>query len=160
MSYKFNIIAIIIIAVILLTTIPTYSQTINRYIFPFPNRKNDSQIRVSPLFNGYHRNKALEFSYEPMPTESMKEKAKSVTEEYSETESINFLNEHKFINYYEPQSNLLKELESEAKLAIKKQQENSEKELLEIQKNNIASYTAKLKAKKSQTENKNINETK
>ena len=57
---------------------PAQSQTIYRYVYPHQNRKNDSQIKPSPYASGYYNYKPIEFSYEPVPTESMKEKAKRV----------------------------------------------------------------------------------
>lgn len=126
-----------------------HSQTINRYIFPHPNRKNDSQISYSPYSSGYNTSKALEFSYEPIPTVSMKNRANSIIPQKSTLKEYKYYNEEsKLDSFYEQQSNFLKDLDNEANLAIQKQKEETEKAQLIEQQNNIASFTAYLKSKK------------
>ncbi|MBP5470639.1 MAG: hypothetical protein J6Z11_15510, partial [Candidatus Riflebacteria bacterium] len=54
------------------------SQTVSKRIFLHQNRKNDSQIKSSPLSSGYDNNNFFEVSYEPIPTEAMKRRAKAI----------------------------------------------------------------------------------
>ncbi|MBQ3643068.1 MAG: hypothetical protein II961_00590 [Candidatus Riflebacteria bacterium] len=140
----------------LLLSIPAESQTINRYIFPYPNRKNDSQIRNSPYTSGYYNYKPIEFSYEPVPTESMKEKANRVIDfpklqktEDEEEDIEKILGGMDFDSFsFGEESTIIKELEEEANIAISKQQEEAEKALLAKRKSNVASYAASVEAKK------------
>jgi hypothetical protein len=140
----------------LLLSIPAESQTINRYVFPYPNRKNDSQIRNSPYTSGYYNYKPIEFSYEPVPTESMKEKANRVIDfsklqktEDEEEDIEKILGGMDFDNFsFGEESTIIKELEEEANIAISKQQEEAEKALLAKRKSNVASYAASVEAKK------------
>ena len=138
-------------------SIPTYSQTINRYLYPYPNRKNDSLIKPSPYSSGYYNYKPIEFSYEPVPTESMKERAKRILdslpksqEQSSEDEDIEkILGGMNFDSFsFGEQSTIIKELEEEANLAITKQQDEAELAKLAKRKSNIASYAASVEAKK------------
>ena len=130
------------------------SQTINRYLFLHQNGKNDSQIRRSPLSSGYDKGKYYEFNYEPVPGEVMREKAKIVIpdnenindEEKEDIEKI--LGGYNFDFSYEEESTFLKELDAEAEQAILKQQLEKERASIEKQKSNIASYTARVEAKK------------
>jgi hypothetical protein len=132
------------------------SQTIYRYVYPHQNRKNDSQIKPSPYASGYYNYKPIEFSYEPIPTESMKEKAKRVldslpvAQEESEEEDIEkILGGMNFDSFsFGEQSTIIKELEEEAKTAIAKQETEAEKALLAKRKTNVASYAASVEAKK------------
>ncbi len=132
------------------------SQTIYRYVYPHQNRKNDSQIKPSPYASGYYNYKPIEFSYEPVPTESMKEKAKRVldslpvAQEESEEEDIEkILGGMNFDSFsFGEQSTIIKELEEEAKTAIAKQETEAEKALLAKRKTNVASYAASVEAKK------------
>ncbi|MBQ2591900.1 MAG: hypothetical protein II567_01290 [Candidatus Riflebacteria bacterium] len=132
------------------------SQTIYRYVYPNQNRKNDSQIKPSPYASGYYNYKPIEFSYEPVPTESMKEKAKRVldslpvAQEESEEEDIEkILGGMNFDSFsFGEQSTIIKELEEEAKTAIAKQETEAEKALLAKRKTNVASYAASVEAKK------------
>ncbi len=135
---------------------PAQSQTIYRYVYPHQNRKNDSQIKPSPYASGYYNYKPIEFSYEPVPTESMKEKAKRVldslpvAQEESEEEDIEkILGGMNFDSFsFGEQSTIIKELEEEAKTAIAKQETEAEKALLAKRKTNVASYAASVEAKK------------
>ena len=135
---------------------PAQSQTIYRYVYPHQNRKNDSQIKPSPYASGYYNYKPIEFSYEPVPTESMKEKAKRVldslpvAQEESEEEDIEkILGGMNFDSFsFGEQSTIIKELEEEAKAAIAKQETEAEKALLAKRKTNVASYAASVEAKK------------
>lgn len=135
---------------------PAQSQTIYRYVYPHQNRKNDSQIKPSPYASGYYNYKPIEFSYEPVPTESMKEKAKRVldslpvTQEEREEEDIEkILGGMNFDSFsFGEQSTIIKELEEEAKAAIAKQETEAEKALLAKRKTNVASYAASVEAKK------------
>ena len=111
--------------------LPAQSQTIYRYVYPHQNRKNDSQIKPSPYASGYYNYKAIEFSYEPIPTESMKEKAKRVLdslpkaqeEESGEEDIEKILGGMNFDSFsFGEQSTIIKELEEEAKSAISKQE--------------------------------------
>ncbi len=133
------------------------SQTIYRYVYPHQNRKNDSQIKPSPYASGYYNYKPIEFSYEPIPTESMKEKAKRVLEslpvnqeEESKEEDIEkILGGMNFDSFsFGEQSTIIKELEEEVKTAIAKQETEAEKALLAKRKTNVASYAASVEAKK------------
>ncbi len=133
------------------------SQTIYRYVYPHQNRKNDSQINPSPYASGYYNYKPIEFSYEPIPTESMKEKAKRVLEslpvnqeEESKEEDIEkILGGMNFDSFsFGEQSTIIKELEEEVKTAIAKQETEAEKALLAKRKTNVASYAASVEAKK------------
>ena len=137
--------------------LPAQSQTIYRYVYPHQNRKNDSQIKPSPYASGYYNYKPIEFSYEPIPTEPMKEKAKRVLdslpkaqeEESGEEDIEKILGGMNFDSFsFGEQSTIIKELEEEAKSAISKQEIESEKALLAKRKTNIASYAASVEAKK------------
>ena len=137
--------------------LPAQSQTIYRYVYPHQNRKNDSQIKPSPYSSGYYNYKPIEFSYEPIPTESMKEKAQRVLdslpktqEEENEEEDIEkILGGMNFDSFsFGEQSTIIKELEEEAKNAIAKQEIEAEKALLAKRKTNVASYAASVEAKK------------
>ena len=136
--------------------LPAQSQTIYRYVYPHQNRKNDSQIKSSPYASGYYNYKPIEFSYEPIPTESMKEKAKRVldslpkAQEESEEEDIEkILGGMNFDAFsFGEQSTIIKELEEEANYAISKQEIEAEKALLAKRKTNVASYAASVEAKK------------
>ena len=137
--------------------LPSQSQTIYRYVYPHQNRKNDSQIRPSPYASGYYDYKPIEFSYEPFPTEAMKEKAQKVLnslptakEEESEEEDIEkILGGMNFDSFsFGEQSTIIKELEEEAKSAVAKQEIEAEKALLAQRKTNVASYAASVEAKK------------
>lgn len=148
----------IIYATLILAQIclPAESQTIYRYVYPHQNRKNDSQIKPSPYASGYYNYKPIEFSYEPIPTESMKEKTKKVldslpkTQEESEEEDIEkILGGMNFDSFsFGEQSTIIKELEEEANYAITKQEIEAEKALLAKRKINVASYAASVEAKK------------
>lgn len=130
------------------------SQTVSRYLFFHQNSKNDSQIKRSPLSSGYDRGRALEFSYEPIPCESMKKRAESIfgnqesVKEYEDDEISNILGDYNFDFSFEEESTFLKELDNEAEQAILKQQTEIELANMEKLKNNVASYTAKVEAKK------------
>ena len=138
-------------------SIPAQAQTIHRYLFPHQNRKNDSQIKPSPYSSGYYNYNPIEFSYEPVPTETMKKRAKIIldsqpTNQEQETEDEDIekiLGGMNFDSFsFGEQSTIIKELEEEANLAITKQQEDAEKARLAKRKNNIASYAASVEAKK------------
>ena len=130
------------------------SQTVDRYLFLHQNSKNDSQIKRSPLSSGYDRGRALEFIYEPIPGESMKKRAESIfgkqegVKEYEDDEISNILGDYNFDFTYEEESTYLKELDNEAEQAILKQQTEIELANMEKLKNNVASYAAKVEAKK------------
>lgn len=158
MQHKKPTFRIIFVGLILAQLIlPAQSQTIYRYVYPHQNRKNDSQIKPSPYASGYYNYKPIEFSYEPIPTESMKEKAKRVLgsmpkaqEENSEDEDIEkILGGMNFDSFsFGEQSTIIKELEEEVNSAVAKQEIEAEKALLAQRKTNIASYAASVEAKK------------
>ena len=137
----------------------SYSQNINRYLFLHQNKKNDSQIKPSPLASGYYKDKALEFSYEPVPTEAMKKRIKSIfgdnifeKKEYEETEDedISKILGDSSINEFSfgEQSTIIQDLDAEVDQAILKQQAEIEKANIEKRKSNVASYAASVEAKK------------
>ena len=156
MPPKNTITQVLLISLCLFST-SAQSETINRYLFPHQNRKNDSQIRPSPYSSGYYNYKPIEFSYEPVPTEMMKKRAKTILdslpaqkEQETEEEDIEkILGGMNFDSFsFGEQSTIIKELEEEANLAINKQQEDAEKARLAKRKSNIASYAASVEAKK------------
>ncbi len=134
----------------------SYSQTINRYLFLHQNNKNDPQIKSSPLSSGYYRDKAVEFSYEPVPTEAMKKRIKSIfgdkiyndNEEEDDDISKILGNSNMDEFSFGEQSTIIQELDDEGNQAIIKQESEKEKAYLEKRKINVASYAASVEAKK------------
>lgn len=153
--YKYALLTLFIACfLIFLSNSMSNSQTVSKRIFLHQNRKNDSQIKSSPLSSGYDNNIFCEFSYEPIPTEAMKRRAKAIfgdqtkkTDEDEEASSILGISNLDDFSYGE-QSTILKDLEAEANQTILKQQAEQEKQYKEKLKRNVASYTASVEAKK------------
>ena len=156
MRYNYVLLTLILASLlIILSNSMSNSQTVNKYLFLHQNRKNDSQIKSSPLSSGYDNNQSFEFTYEPIPTEAMKRRAKSIfgdqemtkSGEDEETSSILGMSNLDDFSYGE-QSAIIKDLEAEANQTILKQQAEQEKLYKEKLKRNVASYTASVEAKK------------
>ncbi len=156
MRYNFVLLTLILASLlIILSNSMSNSQTVNKYIFLHQNRKNDSQIKSSPLSSGYDNNQSFEFTYEPITTEAMKKRARSIfgdqeitqSREDEETSSILGMSNLDDFSYGE-QSAIIKDLEAEANQTILKQQAEQEKLYKEKLKRNVASYTASVEAKK------------
>ena len=136
------------------------TQTINKYNYLHLNRKNDSLISNSPLSSGYNNTESIEFSFEPIPTKAMKEKTKVLNdlinvnvEENEENELEKILGSSDIDDFsYGDQSTIIQELDAEVDQAIIKQQIEEEKIKKTKRKNNIASYTASVEAKKKRNE--------
>ena len=136
----------------------SYSQNTNRYLFLHQNKKNDSQIKQSPLASGYYNGKAFEFTYEPDPTEAMKKRIKSIfgdnffdkKEEETEDEDISKILGSSNMNDFSfgEESTIIQELDAEVDLTILRQQSEIEKANIEKRKSNVASYAASVEAKK------------
>ena len=142
---------------LLVSYLPVYSQTtFNRYIFTHPNRKNDSQIKPSPLAMPDNNSSGLEFNYKSVPSKGMEKKVKRIFgNSINEEDDADFdLEDY----YFDNSSIILEELEEEANKKILKQRKQTEQEIIEKQKMNIASFTAQIKARKKREEEKNISE--
>lgn len=145
------------------------SQSLDKYIIIHKNRKNDSQIKPSPLASGYEKNEAHEFTYEPVPTEAMKKRIKAVIDpnrgiELQEKESDIFGADYENELFLEESGTLLQELDEEAAKAIANQKAAAMAATVAKRNINLASYTASVEAKKKRareaatiaaTENKN-----
>lgn len=130
-----------------------FSQNLDKYVIIHKNRKNDSQIKPSPLASGYEKNEAYEFGYEPIPTEAMKKRVKniikpSIKEERMEEEPDIFGAGYENELFLEQSSTLLQELDEEAAKAILNQKASALAAASAKRKINIASYAASVEAKK------------
>ena len=132
------------------------AQNISRYIILHRNRKNESVVKPSPLAFGYSKTTAIEFVYEPEPTEAMKKRVERIfgsqaeeskkEEEEIKQEAYEILGNNSML-FSEETNTLLQEIQEETEIAINVQKQQALAKLELQRKQNIASYTASVEAK-------------
>lgn len=130
-----------------------YSQTVSRYIILHRNKRNESIVKPSPLASGYDKSTAIEFSFEPIPTEAMKRLAKRVIDNKKAEDCTPELNQNNILGdnsfSIEEISDLLNEINEETAKAIETQEQQDLAKQEELKQQAIASYTFEVKAKKN-----------